>query len=83
MPFNLDFLSIFRSKKSENSPWWIEIETRQPSYIYYFGPFFERREAAAQKIGFLEDLQAENAQVTRVKIKRTRPSQLTIAKNDV
>lgn len=71
-----------RKQDSDSLPWWIEIKTRHPACIYYFGPYNNPQEAAAQKPGFLEDLQSENAVGINVHIKRAQPEQLTIVQND-
>ena len=81
MLFDLDFLSIFRKNKSELPPWWIKVTTDQPACTYYFGPYGDRQEAAAQQPGFVEDLRSENAFGINTRIKRTQPEQLTIVSN--
>lgn len=59
---------------------WIEVVTDTPSCVYYFGPFLSKKEAEAAKIGYIEDLHSEGAQITKVQVKRckTNPKQLTI-----
>jgi len=58
--------------------WWVEVTTDSPRCTYYFGPFLNEQEAIAQKEGYIEDLEQENAQGITVKIKRCKPSHLTI-----
>ncbi len=82
MLFDMDFLSFFRKNKAENQPWWIEVTTNQPACTYYFGPYGDRQEAAAQQHGFVEDLRSENAFGINTRIKRTQPEQLTIVQSD-
>lgn len=62
--------------------WWVQIVTKNPHCIYYFGPFLTIQEAVAAKGGYLEDLEAEGAQDISVVIKRCKPSNLTIS-NDL
>lgn len=58
--------------------WWVEIVTATPRCTYYFGPFLTAKEATAEKIGYMEDLESEGAQGLSVTIKRCKPSKLTI-----
>jgi hypothetical protein len=57
---------------------WVEIVTDNPHCTYYFGPFFNEKEAMVAKGGYIEDLENEGAQGIVVKIKRCKPSNLTI-----
>jgi len=57
--------------------WWVEIKTESPKCTYYFGPFVRKRAAEAQKIGYIEDLQGEGADITSLEIKRCKPTILT------
>lgn len=59
--------------------WWVEITTRSPHCVYYFGPFLSEQEAIAAKVGYLEDLEEEGAQGITDAVKRCKPNQLTIA----
>lgn len=59
-------------------PYWIEITTKQPDCIYYFGPFDSSGEAKGLQSGYIDDLIAEKALGISVKIKRCLPSRLTI-----
>jgi hypothetical protein len=58
--------------------WWIEMRTRFPACVYYFGPFETRREAVMAQVGYHEDLLQENAQGIVTEIKLCSPAQLTI-----
>lgn len=58
--------------------WWIEIITETPSCTYYFGPFVSAKEAAAEKAGYIEDLEQEGAKGIRIVVKRCKPVQLTV-----
>lgn len=58
--------------------WWIEVTTRTPSCVYYFGPFASSNEAEAELPGYLEDLDYEGAQGIQAVVKRCQPSELTI-----
>lgn len=57
---------------------WVEIVTDNPNCTYYFGPFSTEQEAIASKAGYVEDLEIEGAQGIVVKIKRCKPTDLTI-----
>lgn len=57
---------------------WVEIVTDNPNCTYYFGPFSTEQEANVSKAGYIEDLEAEGAQEIVVKIKRCKPTNLTI-----
>lgn len=74
MGINIDTIKKF----SFNKPYWIEIITKQPSCIYYFGLFRDRAEAQAMQQGYIEDLVAEKAIGITVEIKRCLPTRLTI-----
>lgn len=58
--------------------WWVEVITQSPSCTYYFGPFASSQEAEAEKLGFIDDLEQEQAQGIQVAVKRCQPSELTI-----
>ncbi len=58
--------------------WWIEVKTESPRCTYYFGPFLSPTEAEAEKVGYIEDLQQENAEGIVCEIKRCKPKELTI-----
>lgn len=57
---------------------WVEIVTDNPRCTYYFGPFVNEKEANAAKSGYVEDLESEGAQGISVKVKRCKPSNLTV-----
>ena len=57
---------------------WVEIVTDNPHCTYYFGPFFSIQEADEAKGGYVEDLENEGAQGIYVKVKRCKPTNLTI-----
>ena len=58
--------------------WWVEIVTDVPRCTYYFGPFFNSKEAEQAKAGYVEDLEQEGAQGIKIVVKRCKPSNLTI-----
>lgn len=58
--------------------YWIEVITAKPICTYYFGPFLTRKGANLAQSGFIEDLETENAEVTKVETKRCQPQELTI-----
>lgn len=66
-----------------SSPYWIEISTKQPNCIYYFGPFDDSSEAKEMQQGYVEDLAAEKAQDIKVTIKRCLPTELTITEEEL
>lgn len=57
--------------------WWVEITTKQPRCLYYFGPFDSPEEAQIHQGGYVEDLQEEGAQEITIKIKQCQPQILT------
>jgi hypothetical protein len=63
--------------KQQDFPWWVEIVTSQPRCLYYFGPFESPEEAHINKVGYVEDLQAEQAEGITVYIKQCQPKTLT------
>ncbi|WP_413166715.1 DUF1816 domain-containing protein [Capilliphycus salinus ALCB114379] len=62
---------------------WIEVITQSPKCIYYFGPFASGSEAQRSVRGYLEDLQAENAKIVSLEIKRGIPRSLTIFEEEM
>lgn len=75
---SLRVLTNFKVTLPFNLPYWVEITTRQPQCIYYFGPFKDRTEAKKMQHGYIEDLVAEKALGMKVEIKRCLPTNLTI-----
>lgn len=65
------------SDQNSHYPWWVEISTRQPSCLYYFGPFESSHEAQSYQPGYVEDLQMEGATGISVMIKQCQPQILT------
>jgi hypothetical protein len=63
--------------------WWIEIVTVNPRCTYYFGPFLTAKEAAAEKDGYIEDLESEGAQGIKFDILRCKPLELTVEDEDL
>jgi hypothetical protein len=74
--FQLNFL------ESLGLAWWIQITTKNPACLYYFGPFVSHRDALSQRDGYLEDLIQEGAMGISVEIKRCRPENLTIFEDE-
>jgi Domain of unknown function (DUF1816) len=58
--------------------WWVEIITKSPSCIYYFGPFPNANTALLAQSGYIEDLEQESPEEIAVNIKRCQPQKLTI-----
>lgn len=65
-----------------NQPYWVEITTKKPFCIYYFGPFDSYIEAKSMQGGYVEDLVAEKATGISVEIKRCMPTKLTITEEE-
>ncbi len=70
---------LFTRLKKTKLPWWIEIRTKMPPCIYYFGPFDSFKEAKLSHHGYIEDLVREKAQGIEVELKRCQPQMLTIS----
>jgi hypothetical protein len=62
--------------------WWVEIKTQSPTCTYYFGPFVRKREAEKWKPGYVEDLEAEGAEIVSLVVKRCKPAILTDYEED-
>jgi hypothetical protein len=63
-------------------PYWIEIKTKNPSCIYYFGHFDSPLAAKLMHKGYIKDLIDENATVVSVQLKQCQPEQLTIVETE-
>lgn len=63
-------------------PYWVEITTKQPNCIYYFGSFDNYQEAQTMQHGYIEDLRGEKALGIEAQIKRCLPTKLTIVKGE-
>ena len=63
-------------------PYWVEISTKKPYCIYYFGPFDSSTEAKQMQHGYVEDLVQEKASGIDVKIKQCLPTTLTIMEEE-
>jgi hypothetical protein len=74
----LDVIKTIVPSFGLNQPYWVEIKTKQPACLYYFGPFDSHTEAKAMQHGYIEDLVDEKARGISVKIKRCLPTKLTI-----
>lgn len=60
--------------------YWVEIETAKPSCTYYFGPFLNLQDAKSARTGYVDDLTQEGAAEIMVEIKRCKPNELTVIK---
>jgi Domain of unknown function (DUF1816) len=73
----------FPNLSSEDSEgtwgWWIELKTASPNYVYYFGPFSTADEAEKSRLGYIQDLAEEDAEVTATTVLWCKPQQLTYA----
>lgn len=69
-------------RNNYGKPYWVEISTKQPSCIYYFGPFDRSTEAKEMQHGYIQDLVEEKAAGISVKIKRCLPTNLTIMEEE-
>ena len=63
--------------------WWLEVATKIPECIYYFGPFESATEAEIAQAGHVEDLEREKAQGITAKVELCQPTQLTISKDEL
>ena len=72
----INYIALYRA----SHPYWVKIITKNPRFIYYFGPCNNYAEAHTMHYGFVEDLVAEQANVVSIKIKRYLPKKLTITK---
>lgn len=70
-------------EKTLAQPYWVEITTKQPHCIYYFGPFSSSGEAKTMQQGYVQDLIEEKASDISVKIKRCLPTKLTITEEEL
>jgi hypothetical protein len=75
--FAISILKALSDRQLEKS-WWVRIKTENPEYTYYFGPFESLKVAREKQPGFVEDLQAERAEVSQASIEWCNPPQLTI-----
>jgi len=74
-----DLLGI---KKADNQSYWLQISTKVPKCIYYFGPFDSPLEAKAMQADYIEDLIEEKAQGIHVELNQSpQPPNLTICEN--
>tara|TARA_Y100000991_G_C21711182_1_gene237974 strand:- start:273 stop:488 length:216 start_codon:yes stop_codon:yes gene_type:complete len=56
--------------------WWAKIETDQPSFTYWYGPFMTRRSLKENITSFIKDLSNEgstNIKQSLVRCKREEP----------
>ncbi|MFB2923346.1 MULTISPECIES: DUF1816 domain-containing protein [Aerosakkonema] len=61
--------------------WWLEIITKDPYCIYYFGPFDSLKEAQEEQSGYIEDLKQEGVGEIYAQIKLSDPVELTICQD--
>lgn len=73
---------FFSTAASLKRPWWIEVKTRSPNCIYYFGPFDSAIEARALQSSYVKDLLDEGAKDIRLVIEKAGPKQLTICETE-
>ena len=79
MSFATKLFNLLGLRKVDNLPYWLEISTKVPRCIYYFGPFDSPLEAKALQAGYIEDLMSEEAQGIHIElIQCTQPQNLTI-----
>lgn len=76
--------SLLGLKTTQKVPYWLEISTKVPQCVYFFGPFDSPLEAKALQAGYIEDLMAENAQGIHIELKQCpQPPELTIFEDEV
>lgn len=61
--------------------WWVEIVTSSPECTYYFGPFLTSSEAQNAMPGYIQDLEAENAEGIEAVVRRCKPQNTTICRD--
>ena len=77
-------LNILGIKEQKKQPYWLNITTKVPKCVYYFGPFDSPLEAKALQAGYIEDLMAEEAQGIHVELEQCpQPPALTICDEDL
>ena len=70
--------------KQEKNPYWLEISTKVPKCVYFFGPFDSPFEAKASQAGYIEDLMSENAGGIHIELKQcSQPPELTICESEI
>ncbi len=52
--------------------WWVRVETKEPSVIYWFGPFLTKRTLYVRLPLFLDDLTEEGSKYIDHRLIRTR-----------
>lgn len=75
-----EFLTSYLEKAG--MAWWVEIVTKKPDCIYYFGPFVSHREAQLSQLGYIEDLERERPKLIAIEIKQCQPKDLTIFEDE-
>ncbi|MEB3226128.1 MAG: DUF1816 domain-containing protein [Synechococcus sp.] len=71
-------------QQPRNRDWWLKITTVNPFCVYYFGPFASEKIARSHLVGYREDLEQEQAQITQVVLNQAMPpAQLTICPEEV
>ncbi len=58
--------------------WWLEVFTKEPNCIYYFGPFDRLEDALYSQAEYIKELLDEGAKGISVQIKYCKPQKLTI-----
>ncbi|WP_319419550.1 DUF1816 domain-containing protein [Pleurocapsa sp. FMAR1] len=83
MSFATKLFEILGLRKENKLPYWLQISTKVPNCVYYFGPFDSSIEAKASQVGYIEDLMAENAQGIHIELKQClQPLKLTICESE-
>ncbi len=75
-----EFLTSYLEKAG--MAWWVEIVTKKPDCVYYFGPFVSHREAQLSQLGYIEDLERERPKLIAIEIKQCQPKDLTIFEDE-
>ncbi len=61
--------------------WWLQVDTANPTCIYYFGPFGSKEEAESSKNMYFDDLRQENDTILYSQAKFCQPRALTISED--
>ncbi len=75
-----EFLTSYLEKAG--MAWWVEIVTKKPDCVYYFGPFVSHREAQLSQLCYIEDLERERPKLIAIEIKQCQPKDLTIFEDE-
>jgi Domain of unknown function (DUF1816) len=76
-------LTVDRPQSTLNVGWWLEVGATHPLRLSYFGPFEDNAEAECAKHEYLEDFEAETANIVFVRTKFCQPRKRLIHENEL